>query len=92
MRINRATSVKQPDFAKVGVGCVAGIPAYKASVMQDKVEVDQKRSDAELLALVHRAQEAIQAHKGLKGPNLLLLDFARELLKKRWRMMKMIRP
>jgi hypothetical protein len=92
MRIKRATRPRQPDFAKVGVGSAAEKPVYKAFVMQDKAEVGQKLSDAELITLVSTAQEQIEAHKGLKGPNLLLLDFARELLKKRLRTMKLIRP
>jgi len=60
--------------------------------MQDKAPVDQKVSDAELIALVCKAQEEIEAHAGSNEPNLLLCDFARELLKKRMRMMKLIRP
>jgi hypothetical protein len=60
--------------------------------MQDKAEVDQKLSDDELLALVSKAQEEIEAHREVNEPNLLLRDFARELMKKRLRMMKLIRP
>ncbi len=74
------------------MGSVAGRPGYRALVMQDKAEVDQKLSDAELPALVRSAQEKIEAHKGLKGPNLLLLVFVKELLKKRLRMMRLVRP
>ncbi len=59
--------------------------------MLDEMEVDQRVSDAELIALVYQAQEAIEAHAGSNEPNLLLRDFARELLKKRLRVMKLIR-
>ena len=40
--------------------------------MQDKAGVDQKVSDAELTALVCKAQGEIQAHDGLNELNLLL--------------------
>jgi hypothetical protein len=52
-------------------------------VVQNKAEVDQRVSDAELIALVSKAQEEIEAHGELSEPNLLLCDFAWELLKKR---------
>jgi|HubBroStandDraft_6_1064221.scaffolds.fasta_scaffold00321_7 hypothetical protein len=55
----------------------------KAAVMQDKAEVDEGISDVELIALVSRAQEEIEAHGEVSEPNLLLRDFARELLRKR---------
>ena len=51
--------------------------------MQDEAGVDQKASDAELIALVRRAQEELEAHDELNQLNLLLRDFARELLKQR---------
>ena len=51
--------------------------------MQDEAGVDQKASDAELIALVRRAQEELEAHGELNQMNLLLRDFARELLKQR---------
>ena len=51
--------------------------------MQEMVGVDQKASDAELMTLLRRAQEEIDAHAELNEVNLLLLDFVRELLKKR---------
>jgi hypothetical protein len=51
--------------------------------MQETVGVDQKASDAELITLLRRAQEEIDAHGELNEVNLLLRDFARELLKKR---------
>ena len=51
--------------------------------MQEMVGVDQKASDAELMTLLRRAQEEIDAHAELNEVNLLLRDFARELLKKR---------
>ena len=51
--------------------------------MQDEAGVDQKASDAELIALVRTAQEELEAHGELNQVNLLLRDFARELLKQR---------
>jgi len=51
--------------------------------MQDEAGVDQKASDAELIALVRRAQEELEARGELNQMNLLLRDFARELLKQR---------
>ena len=54
--------------------------------MQDGAGVDQKVSDAELIALVRRAQEELEeleAHGELNQVSLLLRDFARELLKQR---------
>jgi hypothetical protein len=51
--------------------------------MQEMVGVDQRASDAELMTLLRRAQEEIDAHAELNEVNLLLLDFVRELLKKR---------
>jgi len=45
--------------------------------MQEMVGVDQKASDAELMILLRRAQEEIDAHAELNEVNLLLLDFAR---------------
>jgi hypothetical protein len=53
------------------------------AAMQETVGVDQKASDAELITLLRRAQEEIDAHGELNEVNLLLRDFARELLKKR---------
>ena len=60
--------------------------------MQDKAEVEQRVSDAELIALVSEVQDEIAVHGRVNESNLLLRDLARELLKKRLRMMKMIRP
>jgi hypothetical protein len=51
--------------------------------MQEMVGVDQKASDAELMTLLRKVQEEIDAHGELNEVNLLLRDFARELLKKR---------
>ncbi len=53
------------------------------AVMQDEAGVDQKASDAELIAFVRRAQEELEAHGELNQVNLLFRDFARELLKQR---------
>jgi hypothetical protein len=52
-------------------------------VIQDKAGVDQRASDAELMALLRKAQDEIEAHGELNELNLLLHDFARELLKQR---------
>ena len=51
--------------------------------MQETAGIDQKVSDAELITLLRSAQEEIHAHSELNEVNLLLRDFARELLKKR---------
>jgi hypothetical protein len=51
--------------------------------MQDEAGVDQQASDAELIALVHRTQEEMEAHGELNQVSLLLRDFARELLRQR---------
>ncbi len=56
---------------------------YEVAVMKDEAGVDQKASDAELIALVRGAQEELEAHGELNAVNLLLRDFARELLKQR---------
>jgi len=67
--------------------------------MQDKAGVDYKASDAELISLVRKTKEEIEAHGELNELNLLLLDFARELLKQRLlirvefvRMIELVRP
>lgn len=51
--------------------------------MQDIVEVDQKVSDAQLIALVRTVQVEIEAHGEPIEFYLLLRDFARELLRQR---------
>jgi hypothetical protein len=51
------------------------------AVMQPGIE--QQASDAELMVFVREVQEEIRAHSELNELNLLLLDFARELLKQR---------
>jgi hypothetical protein len=51
--------------------------------MQDKSGADRMISDAELIALVREAQQEFQAHGELKAANLVLRDFATELLKQR---------
>jgi hypothetical protein len=53
------------------------------AAMQEMVGADQKASDAELMTLLRKVQEEIDAHGELNEMNLLLRDFARELLKKR---------
>ena len=49
--------------------------------MQDAAGVDEKASDGDLIALVRRAQEEVEAHGEVNQVNLLLRDFAKELLK-----------
>ncbi len=49
-------------------------------------------SDAELLALVSATQEQTEVRGGVNESNLLLRDFAGELLNKRLWMMQLIRP
>ncbi len=51
--------------------------------MQDEGEIDQRASDAELMVIVRRAQEELEAHGESNQVNLLLRDFARALLKQR---------
>ena len=51
--------------------------------MQDKTAVDQKASDAQLIFLLRKTEEEIEAHGELNELNLLH-DFASELLKRRW--------
>lgn len=67
--------------------------------MQDKPGVDHKVSDAELISLVRKTQGEIEAHGELNELNLLLRDFARELLKQRLlirvefvQMIELVRP
>jgi hypothetical protein len=55
----------------------------EVAVMKDTAAVDHNASDAELMALVRTAQEELEAHGELNQVNLLLRDFARELLKQR---------
>jgi hypothetical protein len=55
----------------------------EVAVMKVTAEVDHKVSDAELIALLRGAQEELEAHGELNQVNLLLRDFARELLKQR---------
>jgi hypothetical protein len=51
--------------------------------MEFTTEIDHKVSDAELIALLRGAQEELEAHGELNQVNLLLRDFARELLQQR---------
>jgi hypothetical protein len=55
----------------------------EVAVMKVTAEVDHKVSDAELIALLRGVQEELEAHGELNQVNLLLRDFARELLKQR---------
>jgi hypothetical protein len=71
----------------------------EVTVMQDKTGVDHKTSDAELIALVRNTQDEIEAPGEVNELNLLLRDFARELLKQRLfirveflRMLELSRP
>ena len=45
---------------------------YEVAVMQDEAGVDQQASDAELIALVRRAQEELEEHGELKQVSLQL--------------------
>jgi hypothetical protein len=65
---------------------------YKAAVMQDKAEIDERVSDAELIALASEAQAEIETRGEVSERNLLLCDFAWELLKKRLWMMECFDP
>ena len=51
--------------------------------MQDTSRVDQKTSDTELIALVRIVQRDFEAYGESNEANLLLRDFAKELLKQR---------
>jgi|HubBroStandDraft_1064217.scaffolds.fasta_scaffold111696_2 hypothetical protein len=51
--------------------------------MKEKSGAVQKISDAELIALVRKAQQELEAYGELKAVNVLLRDFAVELLKQR---------
>jgi hypothetical protein len=51
--------------------------------MQNKSRADQKISDAELISLVRKAQQEFEAQGELNEVNLLLRDFAKELLEQR---------
>jgi hypothetical protein len=51
--------------------------------MQDKSGADQKISDADLIALVRKAQQEFESHGELGDVDLLLRDFAKELLQQR---------
>ncbi len=51
--------------------------------MQYKPRTEQKISDAELIALVRKAQQDFEAQGGLNEVNLLWRDFAKELLQQR---------
>ena len=51
--------------------------------MQGKSGVDQKASDAELIALLCKTQPEIDVHGELNELSPLLNGFARELLKQR---------
>jgi hypothetical protein len=53
------------------------------AIMQSKVEVAQSMSDVELLALLCRVQDEIEAHREPSDLDLLLADFAKELLRQR---------
>jgi hypothetical protein len=55
----------------------------EVAMTKDTAAVDHNASDAELMALVRTAQEELEAHGELNQVNLLLRDFARELLKQR---------
>jgi hypothetical protein len=65
---------------------------YMRGANQDGAEADPKLSDVELLDLLTKAQEAIEGSNGANEADLLLRDFARELMKNRLRVMKLIRP
>jgi hypothetical protein len=52
-------------------------------MVQNRAGVGQKISDAELIALFCRTQEEIEGQGESNELNLLLRDFAKELLKQR---------
>ena len=73
----------ESEFIDSGVCRVRNKSDERGSAMQKMAGVDQKASDAEVMTLLRRAQKEIDAHGELSEVNLLLRDFARELLKKR---------
>ncbi len=64
---------------------------YKAGANQNGAEADPKVFDVELLALLTKAQEAIEGSNGANEADLLLRDFAGGLMKNRLRVMKPFR-
>jgi hypothetical protein len=56
---------------------------FQVVVMNEKTGFEQKASDAELIALLRKVQEEIEGHEELNESNLLLHDFATELLRQR---------
>ena len=56
---------------------------YGVVVMQGEERVDEKASDAELIALWCKTQDEIETHGVLDDLNELLGDFAMELLRRR---------
>jgi hypothetical protein len=55
----------------------------EVAVMQDQEQVDEKASDAELIALWCKTQDEIEAHGELDELSILLGDFVMELLRQR---------
>jgi hypothetical protein len=71
----------------------------EVTVMLDGLGFDEKTSYAELIALLRKTQEEIEAHGDVNELNLLVRDFAKEQLKQRLlirvefvRMMELSRP
>jgi hypothetical protein len=60
-----------------------GSTMYEVVVMQDQQRVDEKASDAELIALWCKTQDEIEVHGALDELNELLSDFAMQLLRQR---------
>jgi hypothetical protein len=56
---------------------------YEVVAMQDQERVDEKASDAELIALWCKTQDEIDVHGALDELNELLGHFAMELLRRR---------
>lgn len=56
---------------------------HEVEIMHDKSGAAEKISDAELIALVRKVQQKPDTHGELNEVNLLLRDFANELLKQR---------
>jgi hypothetical protein len=52
-------------------------PCHEVEVMQNKPRTEQKISDAELIALVRKAQQDFEAQGEPNEVNLLLRDFAK---------------
>jgi hypothetical protein len=71
----------QQAAGKVGIRPSGAV--QEVVILGDRAGVNQKTSIAELIASMRKIEEEIAAHGELNEPNLLLRDFAMELLKQK---------